>query len=134
MNSRGFTLIEVLIAIVIISCSLVLMVEGMGRSQEAIGISKNLITAGRIAEEKLMELELEARQGRFIRTSSEKGREIVSGRVFNWTRQIGVYPDPSIEDQSKMNEASAGVEWKEGPVRKNKLEISTLFLNREKKE
>ena len=132
-NDRGFSLIEVLIAIVVIATGLVLIVEGMTRSQEAIGIANNLVVAGRLAEEKLTELEMQVLQGDILRSSSEGGTERVNGRSFSWTQQVRVYQDPLIEDQTKMNQAEAHVQWKEGAFRQNKFTLATLLLNPEKK-
>ncbi len=133
-NDGGFTLIEVLIAIVIIATGLVLIVEGMGRSQEAIGISQNLITASRLAEEKMTDIGLDVQQRHSPYPGMEKGTERDGGRVFGWTKQTAAYADPSIEDQSKMNQSEVTVKWKEGAHRENEVKVDTLFLKREEKE
>ena len=131
---KGFTLIEVLIAIVVVATGLVLLVEAMGRSQQAIGISQNVITASRLAEEKLAEVELEARQGKSLRSSTDKGSERVRGREFVWAKQTGPYNDPLIEDQTKMSEAETQVQWKESGGIKREVELATLFMKRETKD
>ena len=131
--SRGFTLIEVLIAIVILATGLVLIVEGMGRSQQVLRISENLFTASQIAEEKLAELHLEMRDRHKLNFGSDQGREQFPGRIFNWAKTVHTYSDKTIEDETKLNQADISVEWNEGPARQNKLELSSLILNREKK-
>lgn len=118
---------------VVIATGLVLIVEGMARSQQALSISRNMITASRLIEEKMMALELEARQGKFLRSSTDSGKERVDGRVFQWKQRVSVYPDSTIVDQSKVNQAGVEIQWKEGPVRQSTLAVETLFLNREKK-
>ena len=131
MDSLGFTLIEVLIAVAILATGLVLVVEAMGRTQQAIRVSENLATASLLAEEQMAASEIDVRQEHQLRPGTESGNEILPGRKFKWSKKIEPYRDPSIEDETKLNEVSVKVEWKEGG-REAGLETASVLLNREK--
>lgn len=131
-NNKGFTLIEVLVAIVVLAVGLVLVAEAMGRTQQAMRISENLITASRLAEEKVTEAELDVLQYHKLQSSSADGTERFPGRQFVWRRTIAPFTHSTIEDETKANIVLTAVEWREGR-RKNQLDLSTVVLNQDKK-
>lgn len=131
-SSRGFTLIEVLLAILIFATGIVLVMEGMGRSQYVLGISQNLVTAVLLAEKQITQSELETLQNHKLRVGSEEGKEKVRGRDFKWFKQIQPCLDESIKDKTKLSQVDLKVEWKEGS-RQDQVVLSALVLNREKK-
>ncbi len=129
--SSGFTLIEVLIAIVILATGIVLVIEAMGRTQQALRISENLVTSTQIAEEKFAESELEVRQLHKLRFASHQGQEKKIDRTFDWEKNVKGYRDAVLEKDGLLNQVSTRVRWREG-IRDNSLNFSSLLLNREK--
>ena len=132
-NSAGFTLLEVLIAVIIFSTGLVLVVEAMGRTQQAIGISQNLIAACGIAQEKITESQLRVLERHKLEKTSEEGKEKLLSRDFAWEKKTRAFQDPTIRDETKLNQVDIRVAWSEG-ARHNLLNLSAIILNHEKKE
>ncbi len=132
-NEQGFTLLEVLIAIVIFAGGVVLVIEGMGRSQQAFAIAQNLIRAVEIGESKIMESKLSLFQDHKLSSGLTRGDEKWLGREFEWTKETRPHRDLKLKDTTKLNKVDVAVTWREGQ-RHNDLLFSALFLNREKKE
>jgi type II secretion system protein I len=130
-NSRGFTLIEVLIAIAVLACGLVLIVEGMSRSQQAIRIAENMVYAAQLAEEKLTEYEMEVRQSHVLRSGTENGKVFQRSQGFQWEKKAEPYFDELIKEDTQLSRTGSVVAWKEGP-RHNRLQMESLVLNRDK--
>ena len=131
-NQRGFTLIEVLIAILILACGLVLVIEGMGRTEQAIRVSQNLVAASQTAEAELVASEIEVRERHSLHAGNESGREKAPGREYAWQKKISPYTDETIKDETKLNQVDVQVDWKEGARGTNTLKLSSIILNREK--
>lgn len=130
---RGFSLIEVLVAIVILSTGLVLVVEGMGWTEQAVRVSQNFMTAAQIGEKKIAESEVELLERHHLSMSSDHGDEKFPGRKFVWSKTVDSYEDSTLEDKTKLNQVEVSVAWKEGGREKN-LSFATLLLNREKRQ
>ena len=125
----GFTLIEVLVAVAILAGGLVLVIEGMGRTQQALRVSENLVTASQVAERHLTDTVLQLFQEHSLRSSSDSGKEKSPGREFQWARKVEPYADETMEDATKLNRVEVAVDWKEGP-RQNQLQLAAILLNR----
>jgi type II secretion system protein I len=132
LNQRGMTLVEVLAAVAILACGLVLVVEGMGRTQQAMRVSENLVSAAMIAEETLAGADLKLRESRKLSSGQEQGTIEFPGRKYGWTQSTRPYKHESIKDETKLNVVSADITWKEAS-REGKITAASLFLNREKK-
>jgi type II secretion system protein I len=132
-SEKGFTLIEVLVAVAILATGLVLIVEGMGRSQQAIRIAENLVAASFVAEQQIVKSEMEVRSEHDLSFNSDRGKEKNLGRQFEWEKITQPYTDKAMEDETKVNEVAVTVEWKEAH-RNNLMKVSSLILNREKQQ
>lgn len=133
-SSKGFTLIEVLIASVILATGLLLVIEGMSRGQQGMRTAENLVIASQLADEKMTESEIETRQLHRLNMGSDKGEEILPGKNFKWVKSHEPYSDASIPDATKLNRVDVEVQWQEGASRNNNLKMQTLVLNREKEQ
>lgn len=128
---EGFSLVEVLVAVSILSIGLVFIVQSMGRTQQALRLSENISRAAYIAEEQLVKMELKVRELERASFGGESGRVEFPGRVMNWTSGVNVFRDASLQDQSRANKLGVLVEWQESS-RKNNLEVQTMVLDRKK--
>lgn len=134
LNASGFTLIEVLVAIVILATGLVLVIEGMARTQQAIRISENLVIASAFVEKKLTNAELEVRNLKRLGLNHSSGEWRLAGKEFEWSESVGPYNDETILDQTRVNLVEVNLRWPEGPARTGELKLATLVRNRDKKE
>ena len=134
-SNRGFSLIEVLVAIVILASGFVLIAQAMARTQQALRISQNLLKASQIAEERLSETEMELREFRKLSTSFQEGEEkFPAGRKFQWARNVSPYFERGVEDQTRLNRLDVLVKWSDGKARQNEEKLSSLLMNRPKEE
>ena len=129
--SAGFTLVELLIATVILSTGLLLVIEGMARSQQGMRVGENLVLASQVLEEQFSESEINVLQYHKLPGGSTSGKEIFPGKVFRWKKEEDAYSHPTIKDETKINQVTIQVSWDEG-IRKNNLEIGSIIINREK--
>ena len=121
-RSRGFTLIEIMISIAILSVGLILVIQGLTQCLSILRISQDNLETSLLAEEKIAELEIAAKQekGTFFKETSG---ETQSGNIeFKW--QIRLTPDQEYED---LNEALTTVSWKEG-TRKGASVFDTYLI------
>lgn len=134
-SSRGFTLIEVLVAIVILATGFVYVAQALGRTQQALRVSQNLLKAGLMAEERLSEAEIELREMRKLSTSYRDGEEkFPGGRKFHWQRNTSPYYGRGITDQTLLNQVDVLVKWDDGPARHSEESLNTVLMNRPKEE
>ena len=133
-NQRGFTLVEVLIAIVILATGILLMIESMGRSQQAIRIADNLVRGSLLLDQKLTDLEMEVRDRHRLSYGNSEGKLRQPGKEFSWQTYTRPYHDDSVLDQTKINQSTISVKWKEAGNRSNELTFESLILNHEKKK
>ena len=57
MRNKGFSLLEMLVAVCILSAAIILLVNGFGENLHFLGIAKDYTTAIFLAREKMVELE-----------------------------------------------------------------------------
>lgn len=132
MSSEGFTLVEVLVAVMVLAIGLVMVVEVMGRTQHALRISQNLVIASQLAEEQLTVAEIEVREYQKLHFSASRDKVEAQGKTFEVSRSSSPYIDASMQDETKVNKLAIEIDWKEGATRQSKLKVTSLLLNREK--
>lgn len=133
-DARGFTLVEVLVSTVILASALVLIVQNLARTQEALRISRNLVFASGIGVNKLSSIELEQRERLSLGVQHDQGKEMLSGNVFQWESDVLPYQNEDILDETLLNQGQVSVRWLDGKARQNDIQFTALFLNRDKKK
>lgn len=133
-STQGFTLIEVLVAVIILAFGLVVVVEGMVRTEQAFRISENMVTASQIADERIAESEILVRERNSLSFFSESEKEDRSGKSFEWERKTRPFSHASLMDTTKLNQVDVSVSWNDGSARSNNESFSTLIMNREKQK
>jgi len=121
-RNKGFTLIEIMISIAILSLGLIANLQGLTRCLSILRISQNNLEASLLAEEKMAEFEIAVKQetGSFFKQTS--GESQTGNIELNW--QIRLDTDSEYED---LNKVVITVNWKEG-VRSGVSVFSTYLI------
>ena len=84
-NKHGFTLIEVLLSVAILSGGLALILQGLVRSTYLLSVARNRLTAYAFSASKLSEIQLAAHQQTELRQdgSFRQGRDLFSWQLAN---------------------------------------------------
>ncbi|MCK9555398.1 prepilin-type N-terminal cleavage/methylation domain-containing protein [bacterium] len=128
----GFTLIEVMIAVAIVSIGLVMILQGFVSSLNAVKISEGTLTACMIADSRMAYAQLESENNpEFMRAESSEA--FVSENLeFSWEFIPEIIDMPETGDiNEELFSVTSVLNWKDGK-RKGDIKIETLF--RQKKE
>lgn len=88
----GFTLIEVLISVVILSIGIVVVLQAFDTSLFALGVSRDTQRATMLIREKMAELEMSALEQDGIEPGSSSGRFLRTNKGFHWELQVTQVP------------------------------------------
>ncbi len=125
LNNKGFTLVEVLTAVTVLAVGLVLVVQAMGRTQQAVRLSENLTAASHIAEEQITRLKLADRE-RGKPGYGEDGKQEYLGREFSWASSVEPFTRADVHEEDQISQISAEVKWQEAGVEKNLRAVSLV--------
>ncbi len=129
---RGFSLIEVLIACVILASGFLFITEGLSRSQQTIRSSDYIIRASLLAEQQIAEEQIHLRQYHGLSVGQDRGEEKSPNRTIAWELKVQPYYHESITGESKLRKMNLDMNWQEGSMRKGGLTVETLLMNRDK--
>jgi general secretion pathway protein I len=94
MNSRAFTLIEMLVALAILAIALAAVQRAVSGSLDNAFELKQRLLASWVADNRLAEL----RAIRVLPPSGEtRGEEVQAGITFHWQAQVSTTPNPFVE-------------------------------------
>jgi prepilin-type N-terminal cleavage/methylation domain-containing protein len=106
----GFTLIEIMVSVAILSVGLILVLQGMAKCVNILRISQDNLAATILAEDKITQVEIASKQkssgASFGDTS---GEEEYGSAVFRWEVRLSPYGE-----YENLNELLATVSWKDG--------------------
>ena len=105
----GFTLIEIMVSIAILSFGLILILQGFTQSLNALRISRNNLKTTLLAEEKITEIQIEAKQSTDLYFGNLSGESDIDNIEFKW--ETSIIPD---EEYEHLNKVRTTVSWKEG--------------------
>ena len=120
-GARGFTLLEVLVALAILGVAVVTIIQVFGQGLRTLKVAGDYQRAVLLAEQKAAEVES-------VREGVESGRE----REFSWERRTTVTPVPAEltavgSPALQLFQVSVQVRWGAG----RSLEVATLRTARE---
>ena len=93
MRTRGFTLLEVLVAIAVVALALTALVRASGQQAEALARERELTLATWVAEDALAELRL---RDPFPATGRRSGRAEQGGSEWRWEIAVSTTDQPAV--------------------------------------
>ncbi len=91
-TQRGFTLLEILVAIAILAVAGVAIMRSTAEHLNALGILKEMTYSSWVAENRLAEVQLEAKWP----PSNKKGKMELAGRDWFWRQEVEKTEDKSM--------------------------------------
>lgn len=92
VSSRGFTLLEVLVALAILGVAVVASIQGFAQGLRLLKLAGDHQDAMLLADQKVREV-----------VAPEEGREEGTEERFQWTRTIEKVPTPELSDLTRPN-------------------------------
>ena len=108
-KNRGFTLIEIMVSIAILSLGLILILQSFAYSLNALRICRNNLEATLLAEEKMSQMQIIAQQTRGSLLSGIEGESSLGNIEFKW--EIDAVQD---EEYVNLYKVASTTSWKEG--------------------
>lgn len=93
MNRRGFTLLEVLVALAVFASAGIALMQATAAHLNALGQLEEITLANYVASNRLAELALE---GGFPAIGSRQGDAEMAGRKFFWKQKVEAGEDPNL--------------------------------------
>jgi general secretion pathway protein I len=90
---RGFTLVEVLVALAIISIALLAALRGAGQATNAVGELRLRLLAGWVAEDRIAE---HRARGDWLPLGIARGAQSQGGMEFAWREEVIATPNPAF--------------------------------------
>ena len=106
-SNKGFTLLEVLVAVAILGGGLTVLLGAVNRNLIMASQSKNLSIAGLLAQRKLAEVELEG----YPDIRQEQG-QFEDAPEFNWFLSVVPYQLPNLDTEIRI--VTVQVTWDDG--------------------
>lgn len=108
-KNKGFTLIEIMVSVAILSLGLIVILQGFAGSLNILRVCRNNLEASLFAEEKMAELEINTKQSKNAFIKDLSGATQSGNLGLQW--QIVVSPDLEYKG---LNKILATISWKEG--------------------
>lgn len=124
--NSGFTLIEIMLAVVILSFGLVLVLRSFATALDGITRSENVKAASYLLEEKMEEIKEKAKEEDGIKRGTSSGQfTVLTPRRCEWS--LEVVPSGVDED---LNEVKLEISWQEGKSKRSLF--GTTYLENKK--
>ena len=123
-DKKGFTLIEIMVAVAILSCGLVPIFQALFVSVNAFGTSVNSSNLQPWIDEKIWETKDKLLHGS---SGADSGRVTLARKEFTWTVSVDL-----IDAEEKLYQLRLAVSWQEGGREKNVIRTAYELLPKEK--
>jgi len=121
-TNRGVTLIEVMIAVAILSLGTLIISESNMNSMNVYGRYANLVMIHDWADQKIWEAKEEIFESEIPNTGSNAGTVTRQGRNYNWRQEVS-----SKDKENELYTVSLTVEWEERGRTMNTSRYGFLF-------
>jgi len=126
--ARGFSLVELMVAVSILSIGIVMVIRSFLGSAKVINISQNRIAAANFLEKKMAELEEKAFIERGLVPLVSQENVKLNYLDASYSSEIAVI---DVEKMAQyLSEAKLSLGWKEGAIGQNAV-LGTYFKNKE---
>jgi general secretion pathway protein I len=98
MRERGFTLVEVLVALAVIAIALPALMLGIMSNLDGTGYMREKVIAQWVASNRLSELRAVNFATGKVPTSKPKGKEEMAGREWYWSVRTKQFPQKELKD------------------------------------
>lgn len=121
---KGFTLIELMVTVCILSIGLVIVMRSLLTVAGALDTSQNKIKAVQFMDEKLSRIQQTALEEAGINYGTEQGETLLGSRKATWNLEIIPLEDEELEGY--LNKVILTVSWKEANIPKNAALVTYL--------
>lgn len=113
LNKKGVTLIEIMVAVAILSCGLIPIFQALFVSVNAFSASTNYSNLHAWMDEKIWDMKDEVMRGS-IGTAEQGGRVTLANKEFDWSVSVNL-----IDADQELYRLRLLVSWKEGNKEKS---------------
>ena len=106
-SDHGLTLIELLVTVVLLSTSVVLIMQGLARGAHSVRLAQHRLAAYTFLVAKMADVELNLNAGSELRPHGEFR---MGGTPFAW--RLDTLP---VADEPQLEQVTLAVEWRQGP-------------------
>ena len=106
---QGFTLIEVMLSVVILSLGFTLILQGFSQALNTLRISQNNAKASMLADSKMAELQINAKEGQDVLSSGVNEKILLNNIEFYWRSEVTL-----DQEDENLNKTVATLSWQEG--------------------
>ena len=106
---QGFTLIEVMLSVVILSLGFSLILQGFSQALSTLRISGNNAKASVLADSKMAELQINALEGQDALVSGVNEKILLNNIEFYWRSEVTL-----DQEDENLNKTVATLSWQEG--------------------
>lgn len=133
-EARGFSFVELMLAMVILCAGLILIIQGFIVAAGALNTAQNYLAAHQFLDNKMQEIDLTARENNGIEKDNQQGSFSSATRNFTWNLDIASAEKTEELDLSEdLNEVRLGVSWQERN-QPNDLTVITYLKNKKENE
>jgi prepilin-type N-terminal cleavage/methylation domain-containing protein len=111
-NKRGFTLVEIMVSIAILSMGLVFILQSFIHSLHILNIAKNNLQAVSLAEENMVKFKMGSSRDANLYFGNTNGDTVFNNINFTWQVKLS-----HVGESEDLHEISSLVSWKQGRSR-----------------
>jgi len=129
---RGFTFVELMITMVVVTVGLVFIIQGFIIASNVLNTAQNYLAVIPFLEAKMQDIEASARINNGVDRHSDEGEFAFLAKNFKWNLEVvGAKQEEEPDLSEDLNEVSLKVSWQE---RNSAKDLSAMTYLRNKKE